>query len=342
MKYNNKIFIDELKKTVKEQDCKKILFVSSGEYDRFGYRKAIDEIGIPCIVFTDFEPNPEVSSVMKCVEILRSACCDFIVTVGGGSAMDVAKAVKYYAKSDIKILAVPTTAGTGAEVTRFAVLYNCGDKESVSSYDIIPNYQIFDYKTLLSLPYEQRVVTGLDAFCHSVEAYWSINATDESREYSAKSLELFSEYYLKYLDGDESALEPMMKCSELAGRAINIARTTAPHAMSYKLHKLKGFIHGQAVAICLAYIWQYMLENCETAELELLLAEVEVISGYTPESFKELLCSLHLCDDLTVTQSQLDECISGVNIERMQNHPMKFDVTDVENIYRSFLTVENN
>lgn len=340
MEYNNEKFINQFKEIIIREKPSKILFVASCEYDRYGYRNAIDELDTVCVAFTDFEPCPEVSSVKAGVEVFKNNACDFIVTVGGGSAMDVAKAIKLFAQSDVKILAVPTTAGTGAEVTRFAVLYNKGDKDSVRSYDIIPDYAVFDYTALASLPYNQRIVTGLDAFCHSVEAYWSVNATDESRAYSAEALELFNDYFEKYLEDDQSSYEPMMKCSALAGKAINIAQTAAPHAMSYKLHKLKGFYHGQAVALCLAYIWQYMLENCLTVELELLLAETEIITGFTVEKFQNLLKNLGLCDDMTLSAAELDECVHGVNIDRMSNHPMKFDYNDIENIYRSFMVAE--
>lgn len=337
--YNNEKFINRFKDILTAEKPAKILFVAGRDYDRYGYRNAINSLKIPCVSFTDFEPCPEVSSVKSGVEIFKNEGCDFIVTVGGGSAMDVAKAIKLFAESNVKILAVPTTAGTGAEVTRFAVLYNNGDKESVRSFDIIPDYAVFDYSTLESLPHYQRIVTGLDAFSHSIEAYWSVNATDESREYSAEALRLFNDNFERYLSDDKSAYEPMMKCSELAGRAINIAQTTAPHAMSYKLHKLKGYSHGQAVALCLAYIWQYMLENCATPELEILLAETEIISGYTPELLQRLLKDLGLCNDLTLSITELDECVHGVNVDRMGNHPMKFDYDDIENIYRSFIKI---
>lgn len=340
MEYNNKLFIDEFKAILNGISISNALFVCSCDYDRYGYRKALDEIGVKTTAFTGFEPCPEVSSVNKGVEVFKANDCDFIIAVGGGSAIDTAKAIKLFAKADVQILAVPTTAGTGAEVTRFSVLYNNGDKDSVRSYDIIPDYQIFDYTTLKSLPYEQRVVTALDAFCHAVEAYWSKDATSESRDYSQKALELFGDYFEKYLNGDNSANEPMMKCSELAGRAINIAQTTACHAMSYKLHKLKGFHHGRAVAICLVYIWRYMLENCETADLQLLLAETEVVSGFNPDTLEMLLDKLNLLDDLTMTVQQFDETVNGVNTGRLLNHPMCFNSSDIENIYRSFIKVK--
>ena len=154
MNYNNEKFIKEFKNVMLKIKAQKVLFVCSGEYDRYGYREALDEIRIKSVAFTSFEPCPEVSSVQKGIEAFKSNACDFVVAVGGGSAIDTAKGIKYYSKLDFKILAVPTTAGTGAEVTRFSVLYNNKDKASVSDWDIIPDYQIFDYTTLKTSVYK--------------------------------------------------------------------------------------------------------------------------------------------------------------------------------------------
>lgn len=339
MKYNNEKFVSEFLEIVKSVSPKSILFVCSKEIDRYGYKTALDSLNIKTAVFTDFEPCPEVSSVEKGVELFKNESCDFIIAVGGGSAIDVAKAIKYFSKEDVKILAVPTTAGTGAEVTRFSVIYKNGDKNSVRSFDIIPDYQVFDYKTLTSLPYIQKVVTGLDAFSHAVEAYWSKEATQESREYSEKSLELFRKYFKSYLNGEETANEPMMKCSELAGRAINIAQTTACHAFSYKLHKIKGFYHGQAVAVCLVYIWKFMLQNCKDSELKAVLDKVEEMTGFTPDSLEAYLNELGLMDDMTMSKDEFDETIHGVDVSRLSNHPVSFTLDDIETIYKSFIKV---
>lgn len=339
MEYNNEKFISEFLEKVKSLNPSCIMFVCSGEYDRYGYKKALDTLKIKTVSFTEFEPCPEVSSVEKGVELFNRENCDFIVAVGGGSAIDVAKAIKYFSKADVNILAVPTTAGTGAEVTRFSVLYKNGDKNSVRSYDIIPEYQVFDYTTLKSLPRVQKIVTGLDAFSHAVEAYWSKDATDESRSYSAKALELFKENYLSYINGDDSADEAMMKCSELAGRAINIAQTTACHAFSYKLHKIKGFYHGQAVAICLVYIWRYMMENESDSNLTRILSDIENMTGYTPDTLEKLLSDLSLLDDLTMNETEFDETVKGVDATRLANHPVAFTDEDIRNIYESFIKI---
>lgn len=334
MEYNNEKFLNEFKNKMAELKPQKVLFVCSSEYDRYGYRKALDEIKIESVAFCDFEPCPEVSSVEKGIKAYKENGCDFIIAVGGGSAIDTAKGIKFYSKLDFPILAVPTTAGTGAEVTRFSVLYRNKDKESVSDYGIIPNFQIFDPTVLKSLPYEQKVVTSLDAFCHSVEAFWSKDATDESREYSKKALALFNNNFAKYLENDENTFAPMLECSMLAGKAINIARTTSPHAFSYKLHKLKGFHHGHAVAVCLAYIWKYMSKN---EELEELMKQTEEITGFDNDAFINFLSKLNLLDDLTMTPEQFDETVNGVNTARLQNNPMPFTNEDIKNIYSSFI-----
>lgn len=342
MIYNNETFKAEFLDIINKQNAKSILFVCSRDYDRYGYRSALDTLGIKTTAFTDFEPCPEIACVNKGIEIFKLNNCDFIIAVGGGSAIDVAKGIKFYSKSDVRILAVPTTAGTGAEVTRFSVLYNNADKQSVRSWDIIPDYQVFDYTTLDSLPYIQKVVTALDAFSHAVEAYWSKDATEESRHYSQAALELFKNNFDAYINNDKTAYEPMMKCSELAGRAINIAQTTACHAFSYKLHKLKGFYHGQAVAVCLVYIWRYMLENnTYNPELDILLAEAEIVSGYNPDSLEKLLLRLGLLDDLTMTHSQFEETVNGVDANRLLNHPYTFSADDIRNIYESFIIIKD-
>ena len=94
MNYNNEKFIKEFKNIMLKIKAQKVLFVCSGEYDRYGYRKALDEIKIKSVAFTSFEPCPEVSSVQKGIEAFKSNACDFVVAVGGGSAIDTAKGIK--------------------------------------------------------------------------------------------------------------------------------------------------------------------------------------------------------------------------------------------------------
>lgn len=339
MEYNNEKFLNEFKEKMTELSPKKVLFVCSAEYDRYGYRQAIDETGIPSVAFTDFEPCPEVSSVEAGIKKYKAEKCDFVVAVGGGSAIDTAKGIKYHSKLDFEILAVPTTAGTGAEVTRFSVLYRNRDKESVNSYDIIPEYYILDCMALKSLPREQKIVTALDAYCHSIEAFWSTDATDESRQYSIEAIFLFNDNFEAYIANDESTYEPMSRCSLLAGKAINLARTASPHAFSYKLHKIRNFHHGRAVAVCLAYIWKYMRDNSKSAQLDELLEMTESITGYTPESFTQFLNGLGMFENCEMTADEFKETVCGVNTDRLKNNPMQFTDDDIKNIYAQFIKI---
>ena len=336
----NDKFRAEFENCINELKPQSVLFVSSREYDRFCYRGLLESMGVKVTAFTAFEPCPETSSVLNGVETFKDINCDLIVTVGGGSTIDCAKGIKFYAESDVKILAVPTTAGTGAEVTKTSVLYNGGDKKSVKDVSLIPEYAVFDYTTLETLPRFQKIVTAYDAFCHSFEAYLSRNATEESQRYSVESLELFAKYFENYIDGDESTYEPMMKCSELAGRAINIAATAAPHQFSYKLHKLLGFAHGQACVVCLVYIWKYMSDNSNDSELTEKLDFLESLTGYTPESLKSRIKELGLLPEITMTDEEFAETVDGVDLQRISNNPMILDIDDVRNIYNMFIKVE--
>ena len=198
--------------------------------------------------FSDFKPNPLYGSVVEGVRKYRESGCDIIAAVGGGSAIDVAKCVKLYTDlpgdgadgawlksngtlNDTELLAIPTTAGTGSEATRYAVVYHDGKKQSITSDAIIPNTVLFDPSVLDSLPDYQKKSTVMDALCHAVESFWSVNSTDESKQYSRTAIELIVANIDDYLAGDNSKNEIMQEAAYVAGKAINIAQTTAGHAM---------------------------------------------------------------------------------------------------------------
>ena len=204
--------------------------------------------GIRVVRFMDFQPNPLYESVVKGVEIFRENGCELIVAVGGGSAIDVAKCIKLYSNMDneinyleqliipneVKLLVVPTTAGSGSEATRYAVIYYKGEKQSVTHESCIPSLVLVDASVLETLPEYQRKVTMMDAFCHAIESFWSINSTLESKEYSAEAIRLIIENKDSYLKNNEVGNINMLRAANLAGKAINITQTTAGHAMCYK------------------------------------------------------------------------------------------------------------
>ena len=161
-------------------------------------------MGIPIVMFSEFTPNPLCGEVAEGIKVFKDNNCDMIVAVGGGSAIDVAKCIKLYANmddrinyleqaivpNDIELMVVPTTAGTGTEATRYTVIYYNGEKQSVIDTSCIPNTVVFDASALSTLPIYQKKSTMMDALCHAIESYWSVNSTEESRRYSEEAIKI--------------------------------------------------------------------------------------------------------------------------------------------------------
>ena len=227
------------------------------------------------IQFSDFELNPKINDVLKGGRIFNESECDFILAVGGGSVMDMAKAVsisaiqtkglkeiilKGWPLLDRKTptVMVPTTAGTGCESTHFAVVYIDKTKHSLEHPSILPDYAILDSTFTEKLPPYITACTGMDAFCQAIESFWSVNSTEESRIYSKKAIELILSNIVRVVNNpDRKSRENMLKGSNLAGKAINIAKTTAAHSLSYPITSYFNVPHGHAVSLTLPYFFEF-------------------------------------------------------------------------------------
>ncbi len=310
------------------------------------------------IRFRDFQPNPDYASVVKGVERFREGGCDSIIAVGGGSAIDVAKCIKLYASldpaknyleqpvapNDIPLAALPTTAGTGSEATRYAVIYDKGEKQSITHESLIPEAVIWDPSALDTLPEYQRKATMLDALCHAVESFWSLNSTEESRGYSQKALGLILQNREGYLGNTREGNAGMLEAAHTAGQAINLTQTTAGHAMCYKLTSLYGIAHGHAAALCVAQLWPYILAHTEKcidargeaylkgifAELGRLLGGRDAQEG--AERFQKLFLSLGL-PGIRAGEKDLAILSDSVNQTRLKNNPVRLDRKAIEEIY---------
>ncbi len=327
--------------------------------------------------FSDFTPNPDYSQATEGVRIFRQEDCDAIIAIGGGSAMDVAKCIKLFSalssdgkegeylqlyrnalvnQIDIPYLAMPTTAGTGSEATRFAVLYYRGVKQSIAAESIIPNAILMDPATLKTLPIYQKKATMLDALSHAIESYWSVNSTRESREYSATSLITIVNNYRAYLDNDEAGNRAMLNAAHLAGKAINISQTTAGHAMCYKITSLFGLAHGHAAALCNRVLYKWMVEKQASGECvvidprgEKYLSEIMSAIGRslgcnTAEEGAQKLEQLFDELELSVPEAskeQFDQLVSSINPERMKNHPVELDEIKIAALYKLILREKN-
>lgn len=312
--------------------------------------------------FGGFGPNPSYESVGEGVRRFRDAACDAVIAVGGGSAMDVAKCVKLYANMNpavnylkqeiaenrIPLLAVPTTAGSGSEATRYAVIYYKGEKQSITHESIIPGAVLMDPRALRTLPPYQRKATMLDALCHAVESYWSVNSTPESREYSKTAIRMILENEEGYLSNSEAGNTGMLMAAHTAGRAINITQTTAGHAMCYRLTGLYGIAHGHAAALCVSRLWPYMLEHPEQcadvrgeAYLENMFFELGWAMGcgtarQGAEKFRALLSALDM-PEIKAEETDIPLLAASVNPVRLKNNPVRLDGAAIKGLYHRIL-----
>lgn len=331
----------ELDEWIKEHDCSSVLLVCGRSIDKLDIGAYFDNaslrLGISIVRFSDFSPNPVYESVLKGVETYRRNKCNAIIGVGGGSAMDVAKCIKYEIHDDIPLLAVPTTAGSGAEATHFAVFYQSGIKRSFDDEMILPDAVLLNSAFLSPLPLYQKKSTLLDALCHAIESYWSKSSCEESRAYSTESIMLILDNMNDYLSGDASANEQMMKAAYLAGNAINITKTTAGHALCYKITTLFGLAHGHAAALCVKEVWRWMIADHDLTSYEGLS---KAFGCSDINSAFEKYCSV--VDDLgleipSASDEQIEEMVSSVNIERLENNPFVPDKEAVRSIYKRIM-----
>lgn len=220
-------------------------------------------------LFLDFEPNPKYESVIRGIELFKKDKCDSIISIGGGSCIDVAKNIKLciskidsgvpliketYIHNRVRHICFPTTCGTGSESTQHSVLYLDGIKQSIKCSSSLPEYVYLIPDLVMGLPLYQKKATSLDAFSQCIESFWAKQGNRISRKYATQGIRLFLKCYKSFLKEDKKAVKDMQIVANLSGKAINIGSTTAPHALSYSITSKCGLPHGHAVACCLKAI----------------------------------------------------------------------------------------
>ena len=320
-------------------------------------------LGIKLVRFSKFRPNPEYESAVEGVKLFRENNCDGIIAVGGGSAMDTAKCIKLYSNmddsknyleqkivpNDVHLMAVPTTAGTGSEATRFAVLYYNGEKQSITDVSCIPELVLMDASTLETLPLYQKKSTMMDALCHAIESFWSVNSTEKSREYSRKAIQGIIKNKDGYLNNDKDSNLAMLKAANIAGKAINITQTTGGHAMCYKITSLFGIAHGHAAALCDRRLFPFMIGHMDKTVDERGKGYLEDIFQQIAEamgvgSAKEAADYLNnIVSELELsipspTEEQYDILKRSVNPVRLNNNPVELTLEDIDLLYHTVFT----
>lgn len=343
----------------------KVLLVCDASFPFLSIKEKIENMGTPHVVFDKFTSNPLYEDVCKGVDLFQITKCDTILAVGGGSSIDVAKCIKLYCKmskddiylnqeykdTGIKLIAIPTTAGTGSESTRYAVIYYDGKKQSVTHDSIIPDVAILDSSVLKSLPLYQKKCTMLDALCQGIESWWSVNSTEESKILSRKAVEIIMQWWHEYIfDNTDKSANAIMKAANLAGQAICITQTTAPHAFSYKITSLYKLPHGHAVAICLPEIWTFMIDNMNFCidkrganYLNNVFNDIATAMGCSNTEqailkFRQIMAEMEINSPISVNRINVIKVLSlSVNPIRLKNNPIELDNNSIELIYNKII-----
>ena len=294
-------------------------------------------------VFSDFTPCPLLSQVER---FPKSQLPEFdaIIAIGGGSAFDCAKALKYQwvqalpegreqvRAQGMSLFMVATTFGSGAEITPFAVIYTEKGKVSLSAPYLAPAACILVPQFGLSVPQRQRAAAGVDCLCQAIEAFWSKSATSQSKADALECIKL-SMIALKpaVLSDDVTYQTLMARASILSGKAITVGRTTAAHALSYYFTQYHGVAHGHAVALIMRSLFACNLPLVRDGA-KLLAALGLSSAGQFKPWLEGLLTELGLESSfayLKLGSTELERALASVNLARLGNNPAPLAESDL-------------
>lgn len=270
---------EKLGAVCKKENMKSALIVTDKGIAEHGLTAALEAVlnenSISYVIYDGTQPNPTVRNVEDALALYRRHQCDSLIAIGGGSSMDCAKAVGARVvypertvgqmKGVLRILrrlpiliAIPTTAGTGSEVTLAAVITNCQKrhKYALMSFPLIPSYAVLDAALTYSLPPQMTATTGMDALTHAVEAYIGRSATKETKRLALEAVRLvFENVETAYRDGyNHKARECMLHAAYKAGIAFSKSYVGYVHAIAHSLGGQYGTAHGLANAVVLPYV----------------------------------------------------------------------------------------
>lgn len=235
--------------------------------------------GVPCQVFAEVEPEPALETVRRCAQAMSACQPDWIIGFGGGSCLDAAKAAWFmYERPDLdpaginpvetfglrakaRLIAIPTTAGTGSEATWAAVLTDAQEqrKLGLASRELLPDLAIVDPGLTLKKPPALTAMTGLDALTHAIEGFSSAWANDFSDGLCLKAAQLICAYLPRAVanGADLEAREKLHNAATLAGLGFGNSQAALAHALGHSVGALFHIPHGRAVSVCLPYTLEY-------------------------------------------------------------------------------------
>lgn len=312
-------------------------------------------------VFEEIRPNPTYELAVQAMAVAKRFDADGLIAVGGGSCIDLAKAVAVGLRRDdgldglgrgawvvqgaMPIIAAPTTAGSGSQATAFGVLYKDGRKWSLEHAELRPRGVVLDVRFIRTLPSRLSAVSAMDALCQCVESIWACRATEASKEYAREGGRLMVASIVQAaIKRDVNACRAIMHGAHLSGCAINISRTTAAHAFSYGLTRRFGLPHGLAVALSLGWVsrWNAGVDasscthpaGAQAARIAVL--EAAQLLAVEPEAVDEAIASLLAELGLPMSMEAAGVPLEGLRALaeamdpiRLSNNPRRLEPSDV-------------
>lgn len=292
-----------------------VLVLGGGSMKKFGFvDKAVsylNEAGIEVKLIEGVEPDPSVETVFKGAEVMREFNPDWIISMGGGSPIDAAKAMWiFYEYPDFtfeeavvpfglpelrqkaKFLAIPSTSGTATEVTAFSVItdYKTEIKYPLADFNITPDIAIVDSELAETMPPTLTAHTGMDALTHAIEAYVATLHSPFTDPLAIQAIEMINEYLIKSYEGDNDAREQMHYSQCLAGMAFSNALLGITHSMAHKTGAVFHIPHGCANAIYLPYVIDF--NKKAAGDRYAKIAKSLGLSGETNDELVDSLTSL--------------------------------------------------
>lgn len=354
--------------------CKKIMVVSDKGLVKAGISGKLETLltssGIPFLRFDEVESDPSLDTAMAAAKLIQENNVDMVIGIGGGSPIDIAKAgavlavntgdISSYVGIDLlpapglKTIIIPTTAGTGSEVTPIVILSDDKEKlkKGIVSPHLFPDIAILDPELTAGLPPHVTAATGMDAFIHAVEAFLSNNATPMTDMFAIQAIKLINNSIrTAFANGsDMKARADMLEGSLLAGMAFANAGVTAVHAFAYPIGAEFHIPHGVANSIMLIPVMEFnMLGKLEKfALLAEILGENTSNLGLRDSANAALTAMRHLMQDLQlpchlgefgISDTDIPMLAQGVmKVTRLlANNPREMNLKAAENIYRQVL-----
>jgi len=357
--------ITEFKQILKPNKYKKI-FIISGQNSFFlsGAKEIIGKVITTqeCNFFLKKLKIPEINELKQIIIQIRKINPDLIVAIGGGAVIDYAKIAsnivsaenlkkiiekdKCPTKKHTPLLVVPTTAGSGAEVTSNAVIYIKKIKYSVQGKGLVPDYFLLIPELVVGLKKEIKSSAGFDAIAQGIESLLSKKSNTESVKYAIKSLKLSFSNYLDFIKiPNLTNCQKMCLAANLSGKAISISKTTAPHAVSYPFTAHFGINHGHAVSLTFNNFLKFNFNNIKYADCDFSLKKrYDILFNLSKTSnineldlfIENLKQKANLESNFKKLNIDIKKSMSlilkGVNLQRLSNNPINLKVTDLKSI----------